>query len=422
MTGLKRRKAGYAVRAWLFSAFVLVVPAGALPSPARGLPLPARDESPLGRVLTSLYNHGEPGVVQVIARRPVGPCARSADGWERSETVRPVRVTLRSTGVVMDREGRILACADGAQPADSITVVSSDGRRRVARFLTQDVPSGLALLAVHDPVGLVPGFGAELVEPLHEGDWVVVHGFQGAAGALELRLGRMQRVLTAAGPSQRAFRVAMAGSGGACGSAVFDGFGRLRGMVVNVGVKEDADAFVGGYPAALSYLLESDQVSALSRPGLLGLYESMRQNADHPVGFLGVQVALVDSAATPDSEGRALSSGPVTISRIMRGSPAEIAGLRAGDQIVSFDGVPVGRVEHVTERIAPLTPGAIVRVGVLRQGAPLVLTAEVGDRTSMQWLERQMRLNQGLHVQLRDRMARQERYLRLLERLEDRYR
>ncbi len=422
MTSRKRRSLGLSARVLLASAVVWAVLAAASPSLTRGLPLPARDESPLGRVLASLYNHGEPGVVQVIARRPVGPCAGSADGWKRSETARPVRVTLRSTGVVMDREGRILACADGAQPADSITVVSADGQRRVARFLTQDVPSGLALLVVHDAVGLVPCFGAEPLEPLDDGDWVVVHGFQDTAGALELRLGRMQRVLTAAGPSQRAFRVAMSGSGGACGSAVFDGFGRLRGMVVNVGVREDADAFVGGCPAALSYLLESDQVSALSRPGLLGLYESMRQNADHPVGFLGVQVALVDSTAMSVGEGRALSSGPVTISRIMRGSPAEIAGLRAGDQIASFDGVPVGRVEHVTERIAPLTPGAVVRVGVLRQGAPLVLTAEVGDRTSMQWLERQMRLNQGLHVQLRDRMGKQERYLRLLERLEDRYR
>lgn len=68
----------------------------------------------------------------------------------------------------------------------------------------------------------------------------------------------------------------------------------------------------------------------------------------------------------------------VLVDRVIQGSPAERAGLRAGDAIVAVDGEPVppGRLQALAAR---LVPGDSVRLRFLRDGATHEVTA-VADR------------------------------------------
>jgi peptidase M28-like protein/PDZ domain-containing protein len=65
---------------------------------------------------------------------------------------------------------------------------------------------------------------------------------------------------------------------------------------------------------------------------------------------------------------------------VRSGSPADVAGLRAGDVIVEFDGQPVGDLYEYSDALYAKHPGDTVRIVVLRDGSRVTLTATLGRR------------------------------------------
>ena len=80
------------------------------------------------------------------------------------------------------------------------------------------------------------------------------------------------------------------------------------------------------------------------------------------------------SAVTADSVGARLSGWglvfdqPAIIGSVRAGGPAQAAGLKGGDQIVSVDGVPIRQWTQLT-KVVQTAPGGQVKLGVSRQGA-----------------------------------------------------
>lgn len=68
------------------------------------------------------------------------------------------------------------------------------------------------------------------------------------------------------------------------------------------------------------------------------------------------------------------------ITGVREGSPAERAGLQAGDVIVEFDGKPVSDIYAYTYALRDKKPGDAVRVVVDRSGQRLTLNAVLGER------------------------------------------
>jgi serine protease Do len=66
----------------------------------------------------------------------------------------------------------------------------------------------------------------------------------------------------------------------------------------------------------------------------------------------------------------------------MKGSPAEAAGLRAGDVVVEVNGVRIREVPDLQRRVAGLAPGDRVRVVVVRDGARQPATVTIGEMPS----------------------------------------
>jgi len=92
-------------------------------------------------------------------------------------------------------------------------------------------------------------------------------------------------------------------------------------------------------------------------------------------GWLGVGIQPV----TPDiakSFGRTETTGAL-VSSVSEGSPAEKAGLKAGDIITEYDGRKVERVSDLPRAVAGTPVGHDVRLGVVRDGMPMTLTAKV---------------------------------------------
>lgn len=85
-------------------------------------------------------------------------------------------------------------------------------------------------------------------------------------------------------------------------------------------------------------------------------------------GWLGVEIA-----APP------LSEPGVAVRSVIRGSPAERAGVQAGDRILKLDGLPVAAPEDVVRRVSALAPGTRVGVVVQRGGEQRLIAVELAE-------------------------------------------
>jgi membrane-associated protease RseP (regulator of RpoE activity) len=95
--------------------------------------------------------------------------------------------------------------------------------------------------------------------------------------------------------------------------------------------------------------------------------------------FLGVRTEEL----TRDNASRyGLAGEPrgVGVREVVKGSPAERAGLRAGDVIVRFDGEAVTSVRKLTRLVEEAAPGHAARLTVLRAGAEQELSATLARR------------------------------------------
>lgn len=86
--------------------------------------------------------------------------------------------------------------------------------------------------------------------------------------------------------------------------------------------------------------------------------------------YLGVRL----SEETERAEGGAL------VTHVVPDSPADRAGLKDGDIVVSFDGKPIRGPLGLTERIQEHEPGERVALAVVRGGDKKTLEVELGER------------------------------------------
>ena len=114
-----------------------------------------------------------------------------------------------------------------------------------------------------------------------------------------------------------------------------------------------------------------------------------RAIADRPDRLTPVRKAPPVAAAPRSGRGAWFGSIPdmaasestgVRITGVSPGSPAEQAGLTAGDVIVEFGGMPVNDLYQFTDALQARQPGDTVRVVVRRAGQPLTVTAVLGRR------------------------------------------
>jgi len=95
--------------------------------------------------------------------------------------------------------------------------------------------------------------------------------------------------------------------------------------------------------------------------------------------FLGVRT---EEVTRENAQRYGLKGEPrgVGVLEVVKGSPAEQAGLRANDVIVRFDGEAVTSVRKLTRLIQESAPDHVARIGVLRGGSEQELSATLAQR------------------------------------------
>ena len=273
----------------------------------------------------------------------------------RRHSDRPLR-RLIGTAVVLNPH-RILTTASMALPGGSYSVLLGDGLKREARLRGVDRESNIALFSVDgDPLTPLREASPQSVAP---GSWVAVIANVSVTRpqiTLGQVVGRGERVDFPY--SGEIVEIEASTNPGSSGGAVLNEAGEWVAIVVgragaapvrspasNVVQPDDPDS---KQPTDLLIALPVDQIERIAAD--LERYGSVRH------AFLGIQMR----------RGLLADSLGVLVEGVVPKSPADLAGLRAGDKILAFEGTVIHSGEEITSLVRSMRPGDEVEMTVSR--------------------------------------------------------
>ena len=271
--------------------------------------------------------------------------------------------TNLGSGVIISTDGYIITNQHVIDGADEILVSLSDGRGSQAVLVGEDRDTDIAIL--HIPVS---GLNAIMVSgdnPVRVGDVVLAIG-----NPLNVGQTVTMGIISATGRNriglntfENFIQTDAAINPGNSGGALVNAQGRLIG--INTAIFSQSGGSQGiGFAIPISIALDI-----------------MRQIIDHGKvtrGWLGVEGTQITARAAmatgnPNIEG-ALIVG------VFIDSPADKAGLRAGDIIVAVNKDPVVSIRDLLEKVTLHQPGDIVEVAVFRGPQQLSFSMRATER------------------------------------------
>jgi S1-C subfamily serine protease len=153
---------------------------------------------------------------------------------------------------------------------------------------------------------------------------------------------------------------------GNSGGALFNGDGELIGITTAEAGINDGIGFALPIDLAKPIIAQAEAGETISRPYVGVVYRE-------------IDAAVAAEESLPVIEG-AWIGGEGEDSPVVAGSPADEAGLQAGDIITAVDGLAVDDDNPLDLQVLRFAPGDAVTLDVLRDGESLELTATLGTR------------------------------------------
>src|SRR5881296_758638 len=353
-------------------AVLLLVLLVALPAHAQERAQPKVDPRALLHALEEAFTTAADRVTPAVVNVSAVPRKQSAEEtperfreffgeefYERFFRRRPREEARASgSGVLVDPRGYVLTNNHVIENAQDITVRLSDGRKFTAKLVGRDPKTDLAVLKVEAPAPLP---AAELGDSDHlrVGQWAIAIGNPFG----------LDRTVTVG--------IISATARNRVGVATYENFiqtdasinpGNSGGPLLNL------DGKVIGINTAI---VAAGQGIGFSIP-INQAKEVMRQliaSGRVVRGWLGIAIQDV----TDELAGTFGVREGVLVAEVMKGGPAEAAGVRQGDIIVELNGAPIKEVPELQRRVAAVAPGQPVRLKVIRERKPVALSVTVTE-------------------------------------------
>jgi serine peptidase DegS len=265
------------------------------------------------------------------------------------------------SGVIVDTLGHIVTNHHVIANADSIKVQLADGRVADATIVGRDPDTDLAVLHIDLTPLPVVSFGRS--DRLRVGDVVlaigdpiglsqtVTHGIVSATGREQLGIATFEDFI------QTDAAINFGNSGG----ALIDTSGALIGINTAIVAK---NLGVEGIGFAIPVNL------------VRGVLNDIVAHGRVIRGWIGIVPEDVSDAQAAQL---GLARGGVLISNLYVGSPAQQAGLQAGDILIAIDGKPLASAQETIANIAARAPGTTLTIRCVRGRQSLELHAHVTE-------------------------------------------
>ncbi|QBE63556.1 S1C family serine protease [Pseudoduganella lutea] len=267
------------------------------------------------------------------------------------------------SGVIVSPDGYILTNYHVVEAADEIEAVLADGRKASAKLVGTDPETDLAVIKIE--LKQLPAIMLGNVDSAKVGDVVlaignpfgvgqtVTMGIISALGRNNLHINHFENFI------QTDAAINFGNSGG----ALIDTNGNLLG--INSAIYSQTGGSVGiGFAIPVSTAKT--------------VMESIIKSGHVVRGWIGVESQEI-TPELAESFGLQRDTGAI-IAGVVRNGPADKAGMKPGDILLSVDGKPVRDTNEMLNLIAQLEPGGKATMRVLRKNREAELAITVGKR------------------------------------------
>jgi len=265
------------------------------------------------------------------------------------------------SGVIVSEDGYILTNNHVVENADEIKVALNDEREFTAKVVGRDDKSDVAVLKI-DAKNL-PYLHLANSDNLEIGDVVLAIGNPFGVGQT-VTMG----IVSATGRGnigldyEDFIQTDAAINPGNSGGALVDAEGRLIGINTAIISRSGGNQGIGfAIPVNLAR----------------SVMESLVKDGRVVRGFMGVNIQ--DVTPTLAQEFDLKNNDGALVADVTAGSPAEKAGIKAGDIITKFNGKPVRDSRQLKLQVAQTSPKAKVPVEVLREGATKTINVQLKE-------------------------------------------
>ncbi len=282
--------------------------------------------------------------------------------FDRNRPEGPQQETSLGSGFVIDPDGYIVTNNHVIQGATEVTVRLQDGTELSAEVIGSDNKTDLALIKVEAPAPLAYVSWGDS-DAVRIGDWVIAIGNPfGLGGSVTAGIVSARQRDINAGPYDDFIQTDAAINRGNSGGPMFDMGGGVIG--VNTAIFSPSGGSIG-----IGFAIPSNQARVV--------IDQLREFGFTRRGWIGVRIQSVDAEL---AEGRGLDAPTgALVANVSPGGPAEVAGIVAGDVILTFDGKSVHDMRQLPRIVAETPIGKTVDVVVWRDRTEKALRLEVGE-------------------------------------------
>jgi len=279
----------------------------------------------------------------------------------------PQRAASLGSGVIVSSKGYILTNHHVVEAADEIEVALADGKKLKARTVGSDPETDIAVLQVSSAPLPAITFGD--ADSLRVGDVVLAIGNPFGVGqtvtmGIVSALGRNQLGINT---FENFIQTDAAINPGNSGGALIDAAGNLVGINTAIYSRSGGSLGIG---------------FAIPASSAKNIMEQIIQTGSVTRGWIGVEAQEI----TPEiaESFRLPSTNGVLIAGVLRGGPADRAGLQPGDVLMAIEGKPVKDPNAMLNLVAALVPGKPAAIRLRRDNKDVEIKVAVGKRPAVQ--------------------------------------
>ena len=295
---------------------------------------------------------------------PFGPNDPFRDFFDRffgDQIPRDYRQRGLGTGFIIDKEGYIFTNNHVVEMADEIKVTLADKREFTAEIVGRDSKTDLALIKIKDADNLIPlSLGDS--DKLEVGDWVVAIGNPfGLGNTVTAGIVSAKYRYLGASSYDNFIQTDASINPGNSGGPLMNTRGEVIG--INTAIYSRSGGSIGiGF--AIPINMAKDLLPQLKKGKVVR-------------GWLGVMIQpitseLKDKLNLKDEKG-------ALVADVTEGGPAQKAGFKRGDVIVSFDGKDIEESKDLPYIVSSTPVGEKVAVEIIRQGNKETLEVKIGE-------------------------------------------
>ena len=322
----------------------------------QGMPGPGADDQEMQEFFRRFFGVPVPPNQQQPDRAPK-PKKRGAPPQSDEEVPRGV-----GSGFIISADGYVMTNAHVVDGADEVYVTLTDKREFKAKIIGSDKRTDVALVKIEGTN--LPRLMMGDSDKIRAGEWVIAIG---SPFGLEntVTAGIISAKARDTGDYLPLIQTDVAVNPGNSGGPLIN----MRGEVI--GINSQIYSRSGGY-MGISFAVPIDEAMRVS--------DQLKQSGKVTRGRIGVQIGELTKEVA-ESLGLAKAQGAL-VQRVEVGSPAEKAGVEAGDIIQKFNGVMIDRSTDLPRMVGNVKPGTRAALTVWRKGTVRELPITVAEMES----------------------------------------